>query len=341
MIKFFLEPFLSIDKHCYQHPIVALAEGLRALEIPFIGNIDYWYDLEKMEYLITQDNDRAFDVAVFSHHYATRNDTLKITANLRVVTDLCDGPYGCMDLIGLSKFDLYLKAHYNRNFKYGGNVYPWAFGLTERIINAIDNSGVKEMTFTSTVLDTFRVFHPLRAKLVHMIRDTGLEINGFEDYQPDEDYPSYCAQTGRRHSASYYQTLNSSTFCLAFGGYFSIKPQLPRIAKSIIYRLVDKHNLFIHPALHTITQFDSWRFWESMYSQSIPIHVNLDDWGLVLPVQPQPYVHYVPTAIDKFELVDLSTNQLETLSHNSKNFAYENYAPIPTARRFLNLIESL
>ncbi|MEQ9304323.1 MAG: hypothetical protein RJQ14_10455 [Marinoscillum sp.] len=320
---------------------MAIAEGLKALKVPFIGNIDYWYDLERMEYLIPEDNESTFDIAVFSHHFATRNDTSKITATLRVVTDLCDGHHGCMDLIGVSNFDLYLKAHYNKNFKYKDNVYPWAFGLTERIMNVIDDNSLSEKHYESTVLDTFRVFHPLREKLLKMMKNSGLIINQYEEYQPDEDYPSYCAQTGRRHSVSYYNELNSSTFCLAFGGYFCIKPLLPRIAKSIIYRLLDKHNLLIHPFLHTITQFDSWRFWESMYSQSIPIHVNLDDWGLVLPVQPQPYVHYVPTSINKFQLVDLSVHQLETLSQNSKNFAFENYAPIPTANRFLNLIESL
>jgi hypothetical protein len=88
--------------------------------------------------------------------------------------------------------------------------------------------------------------------------------------------------------------------------------------------------------------WDSWRFWESLAAGCVTFHIDFDKYGAVLPVMPKNGQHYIGIDLDKLEDIvrRIATNPeiLERISISGRQWAMENYGPIPTAVRFLNRI---
>jgi hypothetical protein len=68
------------------------------------------------------------------------NNELKLLPNyISVLIDSEDGFYTVADLYA-KHFNFVLRSHYNSIHKYDNNVYPWAFGISERMINTINET---------------------------------------------------------------------------------------------------------------------------------------------------------------------------------------------------------
>lgn len=337
MIKFFVAPYLEPTRANYQHGIIALAEGLRELGIPFVGNIDYWYDVNADGYLI-QRSDDPFEIGIYAHGYVIAHPDDLGTCRIKVLVDMADGFLGAIDKIVPAQFTIYLKAHFNRYFSYPRNVYPWAFGLTSRMMEAIDTSR-SGMNMIDAALLSFRVDHPLRGLFTEALRNTSLEIVPFSQRADlAYEYPHYWAQSGRRHDDQFFEAVNNHQYVLAYGGYFCLKPTMPRLIKSIVYRLEKRGLLQVNSLIHTIYQYDSWRFWESLYGDSIPIHANLDDWGLELPVMPIANKHYLSVDLKGRSAIGGNID-LAQISADGKQFAKDYFSPRSVAERLLTILD--
>ncbi|MEG4859826.1 hypothetical protein QUB75_20245 [Microcoleus sp. K1-B6] len=128
-------------------------------------------------------------------------------------------------------------------------------------------------------------------------------------------------QTGKRHYPSYYQRLKQSAACACFGGavtssYFTGEP--------------------------IVEWWDSWRFWESLAAGCVTFHVDFDKYGVKLPVMPENWRHYIGIDLDNMQdTVDRIADDpgiLEKISMEGRQWAIENYAPVPTALRFLEML---
>ncbi|MEG3937562.1 hypothetical protein QT995_05270 [Microcoleus sp. S36b_A3] len=128
-------------------------------------------------------------------------------------------------------------------------------------------------------------------------------------------------QTGQRHYPSYYQRLKESVACACFGGavtssYFTGEP--------------------------IVEWWDSWRFWESLAAGCVTFHVDFDKYGVKLPVMPENWRHYVGIDLDNMQdTVDRIADDpgiLEKISVEGRQWAIENYSPVPTALRFLEML---
>jgi hypothetical protein len=74
----------------------------------------------------------------------------------------------------------------------------------------------------------------------------------------------------------------------------------------------------------------------------VTFHVDFDKYGIQLPVMPQNWRHYIGIDLDNIhDTVDRITDKpeiLETISKEGRQWAIENYAPVPTALRFLEML---
>jgi hypothetical protein len=355
-VYFFLRSYKKPEDAGYQHRSIALAEGLRALGIPVFANIDYWRlgEDSSMTLFCREPSLRPedCDVLVAEHVYFEAEKKLppqfiKSSRRYRTVfIDAADGwrtpsmafyKHGC---------DIVLRCHFNARFEYGGNVRPWAFGLSERILNAVQGTAAPERR-RRALLCNYRALHPVRKyaheRFIPLIRNV-LEIDTrIDDSPPPRPYDRLMwEQSGRRHDPGYYERLAGNLACSAFGGYFV--PSFSRSLDSLPLRAANKAVARLGISTSTIAQFDSWRFWESLAAGCAVFHVDLDHYGCRLPVMPSNGIHYIGVDLDHpaqtaARIVDGSLH-LEECSREGQRWAVENYSPIPVAKRFLEYVRA-
>jgi hypothetical protein len=346
----------------YQHNIICLAEGFKQMGLQFFGNIDYWFNEEDETYLI-QSCYPSFkpDIVIYSSQFIREsfNKEPKILSNhLSVLIDSEDGYYTVSDLYA-NHFNFVLRSHYNSNRKYPTNVYPWAFGLSERMIKAIKTS--KYSTLQERIFINYRVFYNgryLARKFLDPILKSKFTLyNQITDPYDSEALKkekisnlekSYWWQTGCRHDLEYFKLLNGSRFTYSFGGPIIFKLPAIYLSRNVLklnrkisevllkYKLLSSNKFLNY-------QFDSWRFWETMASNSIPLHFDFESWNFVLPVMPINGVHYFGVVKLNFKecgdkILSLSASDLNQISIDGTNWVLEHYSPKAVSSRLLNIV---
>jgi hypothetical protein len=314
------------DRAAYQHLAVCLAEGFRVLGIPVYGNGNYWLrSAAPDDYLIRHDpavDPAACTIVLATHSWRDYGVPLPAlpAASLRVFLDGSDeNPRkGYRD--DYPRFDLVLRTHYSRGLPYPGNVRPWAFGLSNRIISAATPSaGARD----PVLLVNYRVGHELRRVAEPVIAALGEVLAIDRTVEPLELVPDSPAetllwrQTGRRHHPNYYRRLGRASLCACFGGV--------RI-----------------PPTQIVLQWDSWRLWESMCAGTAALHIDLERCGAVLPVMPNARREYLaadtgrPDSVVDYLRADVGA--LARIGREGRAWALAHYAPEPVAMRLLAML---
>jgi hypothetical protein len=342
----------------YEHGIVALAEGLLELGVPFAGNIDYWnQSFSADDFLIRRIDGlepEECDVVVMSsvmfgyHGLNFLSETLlrKSRRCKLIFLDESDGLLTPSVRPPFCSWDLVLKCHYSEMFRQFSNLRPWQFGLTRRIIEACRESrlSVANEERRAICIKNFRVGLPVRDRgtaLVTPIIQRRMLIDTAED-KPDsaEFLPldhQFWRATGRRHYRSFYKRLSASLCCQCFGGGF-FNPLLYRKGlRGKLQRLVSRLSM---PPKH-LYQFDSWRFWECLCAGAAAVQADLSVYGCVLPVMPVSGIHYVGVDFSNPErcfnlLGDLDL--LQKIGLQGQEWAIRHYSPAAVSRRFLELV---
>jgi hypothetical protein len=364
--KFYIVP--EGESPCYQNDSVSLAEGLSSLGFEIYGNGKYWYNTTTEEYLIKEEYEGyKADIHVYNSYYFEKIDpnlTSVNAKNFNVLLDFSDGFRTMAAGAESFKFKLVLKAHYNKCIKWNENVIPWAFGIENRIVE--ENYKCESQVIQNKIFQNFRVFYNAR----HLAR-RGMDpilsqrfsifnhvTDSFKDSSSkllhEKSTKSYWWQTYYRHDPEYFQILNSSLLTYCFGGpiipiwkaeqlyylfgnkFLKISRQIPLIGEKIGVR---KAKYYIN------YQFDSWRFWESMSSNSCPVHMNFEDWGFQLPVNPIEGVHYIGVDGLKFnecaeKILNMDDSEIKKIAQNGKEWSIKHYGALAVANRFLSLIRS-
>ncbi|HVA98903.1 MAG TPA: hypothetical protein VNG53_08410 [Bacteroidia bacterium] len=377
--KFFLVPS-NHPPAAYHHEMVAIAEGLRDLGISYYGTLNYWKESETNNYLIEQapanfDAEvHIYSVYYFNYYKLDIEKTVDYT-KINIIIDREDGYYSLFSDKRYSKFDAILKTHYNKNIPYHyyqKNVIPWAFGLSNRIIKSIDesiNTKVEDKTYIN-----FRITHHLRemayekfnpiisqkypidfSSSLSAITGKPFKAEAIKEEQPpyfSEAEKLYQLQTGFRHDTNYYRKLNSSLLTYTFGGYVATKPFLTnRLLHPIhyLYKSIrwgyEQLNLDVSNLVF-IYQYDSWRWWEALYANTCPIHMDFEDWGWVLPVMPENKIHYWGVKKLDFEksaneLRQLHRDDILQIGLNGRNWSKQHYNPLATANRLIDLVNKI
>lgn len=355
----------------YEHGLVVIAEGLKSLGWMVEGDEPYWLKSESIEdWLIPSAvTPGGFEADLFvvgsgslvrlGTRWALPGTALEQAhrAKLSVYLDESDGSIAVHG-VDPSEFDVVLKCHFVDGYRYPANVHPWAFGLSDRIIEALQHP--LDSPRRAVVMDNARNAHPVRelaARTRHRWLPDGLAVDSSRDVDVDPDETPldalYRRQSGGRHDRRYYARLRESLASTAFGGWFgspllvSERPDV--IGKGI--RLLQRLNGNARPLarrqdlwrpfpIRFIGQYDSWRWWESLAAGCCTLHVDLDRYRCRLPVQPIRGEHYLgldfgdPGRLRR----ELDTVDLAAVGRAGRRWALANYSPEATARRLLDLV---
>jgi hypothetical protein len=360
-LYFFCYP-RSPEHAAFQHHLICLAEGFRDLGINSYSNLNSWrFAFDKDDYLFRHDPnitpDNCSIVILDSNWFGYSGSFPEFLFHPQrtyktVFIDLEDGLNTALFKPEFRKFDLIFRTHFNKFFWFPPNVYPWAFGLSDRILKAVEPA-INFKYRKKQMLINFRNFnnnpHSVR-KFVYKVLPSKSQnifsidssIDSIED-QTMSEYDNFLwAETGGRHFSGYYKRLSESVACACFGGYF-VSPYPPdpsTLVSRLLKRALDKLEL----KSNRVAQWDSWRFWEALAAGCVAFHIDLEKYGAVLPVMPEKWKHYIGVDLDDidsvFEKIIDNPTLLEEISLDGRQWAIENYSPVPTAIRFLETIQA-
>jgi len=348
----------------YQSLSVSIAEGLRDLGIPVYSNINHWQiSPETEEYLFHHVDEVTPDdcsVVVLDKNWFIKNQDFPDNLfhpkrqYITVYLDDMDGPRASL-YEGWKNLEFILRTHCHSRTHYPPTFIPWTFGLSNRIIretceipnfqqrrNAllfnfrVDQKQIRVGNWSQKIYHGTLVAekgyiladYPLRLLMSEQFVPLMQKIMPFDNtidsfnHPPSDSYHSLqWTQTGQRHYPSYYKRLKELTACASFAGWM--------IPTS------DSGEPFVE-------WWDSWRFWESLAAGCVTFHVDFDKYGITLPVMPENWRHYIGIDLDNMQgAVDRIASDpgiLESISQEGRQWAIDNYSPVPTALRFLKTV---
>ncbi|MEI6329457.1 MAG: glycosyltransferase family 1 protein [Pseudanabaena sp.] len=351
--------------HYYQHGIVCLAEGLKALGIEFYANVNFWLPSLEEPFLfrydphITPDD---CDIVIISEvWWEAQGQFAKSLCDIQhllrkdrpyqtILVDLSDDtPRKNFLDPQLGKLDHYFKSHLSKSTPSFPNIHPFPFGLSERIIQELKNVPLFEQRNHNLLVNS-RVFlngdHSLRKYIqTHFLPKINsiipLESKMIADARDRGAYHALqWAQASGRHNPGYYELLLSTTVCSSFGGYF-ISP-FPHRPWTILGRTLRKTITKLGWKTQRLVQWDSWRLWEAWAAGSVPIHLDFDKYGFILPIMPENWKHYIGIDLDDIDgsvnRISQNLDRLPEISAVGRAWALENYSPVAIAKRFLRTI---
>lgn len=361
---------LPVENGGYQHNAISLAQGLSALGIPFGASSDYWKQADGT-YLFQHDpaaKPSDFDVVLVTEQYMTYGNGQLPTGffelpGKKVLIHTGDGLAHQYNMGKLRSyyagFDRVL-LHQYRGIRYPSHFRPWAYGVSQHIIDLARN----ELPKAHKICVNYRNSHSVRRlgqervfdRLPEEMLDTTREMDDWQAWADTEDYARFCVyQSAGRHAAKYNQRIGSSAATACFGGVFFILPWIwnwpafkvanyfVQSAASIgrMQNLATKMGLAKEHA-YCIYQWDSWRLWESFANGSAPVHVDFERYGLLLPEMPQNGKHYVGVDLkhsDASVATLQSPDKLVEIGTQGREWALSNYGPQAQAMRLLRNLE--
>lgn len=356
-VYFNLVPYSGIPSNTsYQHTCIALAEGFKELGIEFYSNCQYWYDWEKGEFLFRLPPvDFKANIHIYSVSNVDKFGTSGICKeSINILLDDADGIDTYARNSECSKFDLILRSHYNSGFKYLSNVRPWAFGLTNRLM--IYNLKYRGLEIKPEIFSNLRVPQNVRElanksllpKLITKYPLNNKVTDSLSVLENKElDVNCYWNQTGRRHNEDYFKILNGSLLTFAFGGISERcvgdnGTSVHKLRKRMLAKL-HKTFGFRQKSFYYIHNFDNWRFWEALASNTCPIAINFGYWNCVYPEMPQPGQHYIGVEDYFFKsaadgILKMDKAEILNIAEAGRQWVFEKYSPVATANRLLKLL---
>jgi len=368
--------YIRNDEGCLQEDVITLAEGLRELGIPFHANCDYWQETtEPGSWLFRHDpavRPDDCDVVVVSFYYPRwirmgsfelktqplPDGLFKAGRNYKTVyIDSHDGHRTISWEPEYRQFDLILRTKLNRRAWHPANLRPWTMPLEKRVIEATRNSpefGKRR----KVILVNYGASHPyphgtrdLSAKVFEPKIKTILPIDRTKDdltKEPQDPYDRLMwRQTGGRYARSYYERLKNSQAVACFCG--EMIPPMPfrnpecylvggnkAKIRRFFYEMLGK----LDPRPARSVQWDSFRFWEALAAGCVAFNIDLERYGVELPVMPENWKHYIGINLENVDrdlrrLTD-SPSLLGNVAAEGRLWAMHNYSPKKAAERLLS-----
>jgi hypothetical protein len=156
-------------------------------------------------------------------------------------------------------------------------------------------------------------------------------------------------QTGQRYSRAYYNRLKQSQAVACFCG--ELIPPVPfknpecylvggnrAKLRRFIYELLGRFD----PRPRRSVQWDSFRFWEALAAGCAAFNIDIERYGVDLPVMPENWKHYLGVDFDQVDqFVERIQDEPELLwrvSQEGRQWALAHYSPKAVAQRFLTAL---
>ena len=346
----------------YPHQAVALAEGLREIGWDVAANAAAWREGPGGAELFRPEPEAwaaSADLTVVDRGWPDQTKrplpAWLFDANRRFRTagldygDIRPAPSWCYDS-QLRGLDLVLRSHYCDAFRYPANVRPWAFGPSRRILGAARRTTQAMGSKARRVAWNFQhKEHPHDVRLwcerhlLPKLRDV-VEVDE-TIHRAEGAADSYEAfmwrQTCGRHSGAYFRGIAGSMAVAAFGGWFTVRAS--QVEGGRVFRAFRKSLRKLRWRGNAVAQWDSWRFWEAMCCGSVPLQMDFGRFGMRLPVGPEHGRHYLGLGTPAVMAATLDAlrdaDRLAEIGAAGRAWAIEHYAPAPTARRLLGMLD--
>ena len=219
-----------------------------------------------------------------------------------------------------------LMTHENKFLKLAGNRLPWAFGISEEILEKTKSVPPFEAR-KHTILRNFR---PSANQDIRNLLDLSF-VEILEKHLPVDRF------IGNDH----FERLLGVTGCIAYGGAISVDYNAnPYYAQNDNYKYCRDRSDYKRPTV--IVRWDSWRFWESLASGCLTFQLDFEKYGFLLPEMPEPWKHYIPVDIadpaGSVERFMDSRRSWAEIAHGGRAWALEHYSPAACAQRLLGLL---
>lgn len=370
--------FCCDEQDNLQEDVIALAEGLVELGIPFYANCNYWLQSTTPgDYLFKHTPDVTpddCDIVVVSYTWPFWVKMKTFERRLRplpeglfkkgrkyqtVYMDFADGYQTASWAPEFRQFDFILRTKFNHRAFHHKNMHPWVLGLNNRILQATAG-GAPFSERRRTALSNFNASHPNQHGTRRLARqnfvpkletlmplDTTTDDLSIEPSDPHEALMWF--QTGGRFSRAYYERLKHSQAVLCFCGDL-IPPQpfhdpqryLVGGNRAKLVRAWYEFLGFFDSRPGRVIQWDSFRFWEALAAGCATFNLDLDVYGAQLPVMPANGKHYLGVDFSRVDAVVDRLRQeprlLEQVAAEGRRWALENYAPKPTVQRLFALL---
>lgn len=298
-----------------------LLQGLRSLGVPAFSNCP----VPGME--VRGFDPLAYDLYVFNITEVSANGPMlpfveKFPRKEKILLSMAD----TNGVIFPSNHFPSLMTHENKFLKLTGNRSPWAFGISEEILEATKNPP----SFEQRRLGVLRNFRPSSNQDVRNFLDLSF-VEHLEKYLPVDH------SIGEDH----FDRLLSTTACLAYGGACRVDmTPNPYFDRNDLYQII-KQNAHFNQSI-VIARWDSWRFWESLAAGCLTFQLDFEKYGFLLPEMPVAWEHYIP--IDMADPVGSvnrfmdSRSRWAEIAHGGREWALKHYSPTACARRLLGLM---
>ena len=362
-----------------QEDVISLAEGMRKLGIPYYASCDYWLQSTRPDdYLFKSNPDVTHhdcDIVVVTYTWPqwVRMGDFKVRRQplpeglfrpggsyATVFMDNNDGYRTISWEEEYRQFDFILRTKFNGRAFQPSNMRPWAYGLTNRIIEAA-SGGLPFAERERALLVNFGASHPYSYGVRDLARkcfepkiERTLSIDRtIEDLsvEPTEPFEALMwRQTGGRFSTQYYERLKRTQAVACFCG--DIIPPMPYRPEGY---LVGGNRARLHWAFFAglgkldwdaprAVGCDSFRFWESLAAGCATVNIDLDLYGVQLPVMPTNGVSYLGVDFDRIDVfVERLCDEpglLAQVAAAGRGWATTHYSPEQAARRFLSMLSA-
>lgn len=361
-----------------QEDVIALAEGFTELGVPFYANCNYWLQSTAPgDYLFKASRDVGpddCDIVIVGYAYPkwTRMRTFEgisrplptglFKTGRRYATVYMDHHDGHRTISWndeYRQFDLILRAKLNHRAWHPSNLRPWALGLNRRIVDAtadgrtfterqrvmLVNYGASHHFPHGARVVSAQTFEPLISQVLPIDRT----IDALNIVPADPSAALLWRQTGGRFSPAYYQRLKSVQSVACFCG--ELMPPMPSRRPDRLYRGGNKAKLLraffellgrFDPRPPRSLQWDSFRFWETVAAGAAAFNLDLEHYGVALPVMPRNGEHYIGVDLARpqaaVDLVRDDPGALERIAAAGRTWALAHYSSRAQAERFLRLL---
>jgi hypothetical protein len=226
--------------------------------------------------------------------------------------------------------------HQCRGFTKNPNAVPVAWGFT---LEGFEASKMR-MGRLRDPRKIVQNFNPTGSQTVREAVIAALQVTDLMDLSLDQRH---------LHGDEYSDQLAESQFCLAMGGTF----HWPKSDYYWMRERMDERSLTIdvfpeRSKTVGIMRWDSFRFWEAMAFGCLPIQLDLEKHGFVLPEMPQPWLHYIPLdlgrvqdTVEKINELAKSPDLLRFMSESAAAWAREQVHPVSLYKRVIEKLSSL
>ncbi|MBF0160225.1 MAG: hypothetical protein HQL58_11955 [Magnetococcales bacterium] len=325
----------------------SIAQGLRRFGIATYSNIVHplfitrsIFEPDNLIYL--------FEIGNHTYDHAYMNNIANYQAKLKFIISMSDNIQAFVTPPSIPA----LMAHENRFMKIAGWRIPWAFSLSEQTLAALANPTPFEQR-QQVILRNFRpsFLQGLRQALdlsfvpwLEQRLPVDRQLSEQEQNPVSYDHGVNEGEHDGRYQ-NYFDKLNNSMGCLAYGGHFFSNLLIGRSGDTFGQQLNSIFNYYTFTQDPVVLRWDSFRLWESLAAGCLTFHLDFDKYGLMLPVMPVAWQHYIP--------IDMA-NPKETVEHlmdersrwgeiaaAGRQLALTHYSPEGCALRFLQLVRQL